>query len=111
MRCPWCGAAGTPRALHAHLAGAHREEVRVEERLGVPVYAVGCPLCGEAYEAPIKPRGRDPRFLEEFREEIALVGFDVLVNHLLAAHPREVDAPGGRGDVSTGGEEEGAAHG
>ncbi len=86
MRCPWCALEAPARALHAHLVEVHREEVRIEERLGLPFYVVACPLCSATYEAPIKPRGRDSGFLQEFRREISLVGFDMLVNHLVAEH-------------------------
>lgn len=111
MRCPWCDREGPPRALHAHLAERHPEEVRVEERLRMPFYVVVCPLCGQDHRAPIKPRGRDPAFLEEFRREIALVAFDMLVNHLLAEHPSVGEAPGASPwptGAPAGAEEEGA---
>lgn len=86
MRCPWCSLEGPARALHAHLAEAHPDEVRFEERGGLPFYAIRCPVCGESYEAQIKPRSRDPGFQEEYRREIRLVGFDMLINHLMAEH-------------------------
>jgi hypothetical protein len=40
----------------------------------------------------IKPRSRDPRFIEEFQREIRLVAFDMLVNHLIAEH-EEAETP------------------
>ncbi len=86
MRCPWCAFEGPPRALHAHLAEAHPNEVRFEERIGRAFYAIECPVCHEAYEAQIKPRSRDPAFMEEYRREIRLVGFDMLINHLMGEH-------------------------
>lgn len=86
MNCPWCSFAGTPRALHAHLAEAHPEGVRFEERVGRSFYALTCPVCGVGYEHQIKPRGRDPGFVEEYQNQIRLVAFDMLVNHLMAEH-------------------------
>ena len=60
--------------------------MRVEERGDRKFYALTCPLCGDGYEHQIKPRGRDPRFVEEFSAQIRLVAFDMLVNHLLGEH-------------------------
>ena len=50
------------------------------------MYVVECPECGAVHEQPIKPRSTDPSFVEEFEAEIRLVGFDMLVNHLMAEH-------------------------
>lgn len=86
MRCPWCAFDGAPRALHAHLADVHGDRVTFFERGGLSFYSVRCPSCEEAYEAQVKPRSRAPGFVEEFRREIGLVGFDMLINHLIAQH-------------------------
>ncbi|MHB8296634.1 MAG: hypothetical protein ACYDH5_18890 [Acidimicrobiales bacterium] len=86
MRCPWCEFEGQPRQLHAHLAERHEEGVTFEERGSRMIYAVKCPLCGEGYEHPIKPGSNDPSFLQEYQREIRLVGFDMLVNHMLGEH-------------------------
>lgn len=112
MNCPWCDFSGAPRQLHAHLGESHSEAVRFEEKPGArgvpgsPVksfYAIECPLCGSGYEHQIKPRGRDPGFVDEFAGQIRLVAFDMLVNHLLAEHeegaasgaePRQDSPPG-----------------
>lgn len=96
MTCPWCDFEGEPRQLHAHLAGAHPEEVRFEERASSRWYQITCPVCGDGYEHVVKPRGRDERFMEQFQAEIRLVAFDMLVNHLLAEHgePAEAREPG-----------------
>ncbi len=94
MRCPWCGLESAPRDLHAHIADAHPEGVTFETKIGLPFYVVECPVCHERYDAQIKPRSRDPRFLEEYRREIRLVGFDMLINHLLAEHEGTANAGG-----------------
>ncbi|MEX0665788.1 MAG: hypothetical protein WD598_13610 [Acidimicrobiia bacterium] len=86
MQCPWCDFEGTPRALHAHLGEEHPERVRFEERGPSRFYGIDCPICDEGYEHVVKPRLRDPGFMEEFQREIRLVAFDMLVNHLLAEH-------------------------
>lgn len=86
MNCPWCPFAGPPRSLHAHLAEAHPEEVVFGEKKGRAFYSVSCPVCGSGYEHAIKPRSRDADFIEEYEREIRLVGFDMLVNHLIAEH-------------------------
>lgn len=86
MNCPWCAFEGPPRGLHAHLAETHSEGVAFTEKQGRVFYSVSCPICGSGYEHAVKPRSRDATFLEEYRREIRLVGFDMLVNHLIAEH-------------------------
>lgn len=87
VRCPWCDEEATIRELHAHLAGDHLERVELEVRdNGRRYYRISCPHCDAAHEQEIKPRYRDEAFLDEFRREIALVGFDMLINHLMAEH-------------------------
>lgn len=89
MNCPWCDFEGTPRSLHGHLGESHPEVVRFEERGASRYYAIDCPVCGEGYEHIIKPRLRDPSFMEDFQTEIRLVALDMLVNHLLVEHEPE----------------------
>jgi hypothetical protein len=86
VKCPWCDFEGQPRALHAHLGEAHPEKVCFEEKMGRSFYAIECPVCDEGYQQQIKPRGRDPAFVDEFSTQIRLVAFDMLVNHLMAEH-------------------------
>ncbi len=86
MNCPWCDFEGHPRALHEHLGGSHPEVVRFEERGSERFYAIECPVCRQGYEHVVKPRLRDPGFMDEFQQEIRLVGLDMLVNHLLVEH-------------------------
>ncbi len=90
MRCPWCEFEGDPRPLHGHLASDHPERIGFVERGGRSRYEVVCPICSESYDQVIKPRLDDPSFVEEYRQEIRLVGFDMLVSHLLGAHPEGV---------------------
>ncbi|MFV2040121.1 MAG: hypothetical protein ACC660_07750 [Acidimicrobiales bacterium] len=106
MKCPWCDQDSSPRELHAHLGSVHADEVVVEDRGSTRVYSITCPTCGATHEQPIKPRLRDSGFLEEFGNEIRLVAFDMLINHMLAEHSpgsqpeTEVDLP----QISTRGE-------
>jgi len=86
VRCPFCSFEGPPRGLHAHLGEQHSDAVRFEERGGRSFYALDCPLCGDGYEREIKPRGRDPGFVDEFSAQIRLVALDMLVNHLMGEH-------------------------
>jgi hypothetical protein len=72
--------------LHAHLGEQHAEAIRFEDRGGRSFYALTCPICGDGYEREIKPRGRDPGFVDEFSAQIRLVAFDMLVNHLIGEH-------------------------
>ena len=94
MHCPFCTFEGPPRTLHAHLGEQHGNAVRFEERGGRSFYALTCPLCGDGYEREIKPRGRDPGFVDEFSAQIRLVALDMLVNHLIGEH-EELDLPAG----------------
>jgi len=92
VHCPFCAFEGSPRTLHAHLGEQHAEAVRFEDKGGRSFYALRCPICGDGYEREIKPRGRDPGFVEEFSAQIRLVAFDTLVNHLLGEH-EDLDLP------------------
>ncbi|MDT7947209.1 MAG: hypothetical protein RQ897_02540 [Thermoflexus sp.] len=49
-------------------------------------YEIVCPYCDFRFTQRVKPRWRDPGFLEEFRREIVLVAFDQLLYHLEVAH-------------------------
>ena len=95
MRCPWCAVEETPRRLHAHLSETHPDAIAFEERGERTFYQVTCPVCGDGYTHEIKPRGRDPEFVSEFRAQIRLVAFDMLVNHLLVEHDPSAEAPAG----------------
>ena len=86
MNCPFCSFEGPPRGLHAHLGEQHPDAVRFEDKGERWFYALICPICGDGYEREIKPRGRDPGFVEEFSAQIRLVAFDMLVNHLMGEH-------------------------
>jgi hypothetical protein len=86
--------------LHAHLAEAHGDQVAFEQRETKIFYGIDCPVCGDGYSHEINPRGRDPGFLTEFRAQISLVAFDMLVNHLLVEHDEAASAGAGEGDES-----------
>jgi hypothetical protein len=86
VHCPFCSFEGPPRTLHAHLGEQHADAVRLEERGGRSFYTLTCPICGDGYEREIKPRGRDPGFVDEFSAQIRLVALDMLVNHLMGEH-------------------------
>ncbi len=79
-------------ATHRHLHDAHLElvETQYDDEAGKMYYLVPCPFCGLKYRHLVKPRRRDPRFLEEFKSEIAMVAFDQLLYHVLQKHPSEV---------------------
>lgn len=88
MNCPQCDFSATRMQLHRHLAEAHLDQVMMEhdDATGKMRYIVACPVCGLKYQHAIKPRYKDPRFLEEFKAEIALVAFDQLLYHLEETH-------------------------
>lgn len=88
MICPLCDVEAGRGEVHAHLAAAHADAVEtwVDAKTQKMRYRVECPQCGAAHEHSVKPRFRDPAFLEEFAAEIRLVAFDMLLNHVEAEH-------------------------
>ncbi|MDR5695751.1 MAG: hypothetical protein QN198_01635 [Armatimonadota bacterium] len=87
MRCPWCVFEGDRWELHRHLVDQHSALVvtrqGTDERM---FYEIACPHCDFRFTQRVKPRWKDPGFLEEFRREIALVAFDQLLYHLEGVH-------------------------
>ena len=82
MRCPFCVVDGTRPQLHAHMLAAHPDRLETRrEGGGRMFFEVNCPACPEGITREVNPRGRDPRFIDEFAEEIRLVGFDLLLYH------------------------------
>jgi hypothetical protein len=75
-------------ALHRHLVEAHAGAVTTEtlEAEGQMFYALRCPRCDGEIRHQVKPRWRDPAFLDEFGREIRMVAFDLLLLHLEDAH-------------------------
>ena len=91
LKCAFCAETGSLREMHGHLVEAHLGHIAMEEvEEGKRKYSVACPLCDFEHVRQVNPRGRNPRFLEEFRAEIALVAFDQLIYHLLQEHPQAV---------------------
>jgi hypothetical protein len=80
---------------HAHLGRDHADQVRMfrDEAKDQARFALDCPFCDEGLERAANPRGREPGFLEEFRREITLVAFDLLLYHLQASHAELVGLP------------------
>jgi hypothetical protein len=80
---------------HAHLGQVHVDEVRMfrDDARDNLMFALDCPFCDEGMERVANPRGREAGFLEEFRREIALVAFDLLLYHLQASHAEQVQLP------------------
>lgn len=95
MRCPFCDAEATPRGLHSHLEAAHPDEVVVTESSGRLSYKVTCPHCDASHVQAVKGRGGTSAFALEHAREIRLVGFDMLVNHLIAEHVTEAEGAAG----------------
>jgi hypothetical protein len=89
MRCPYCEVETSIRALHAHLADDHAQEVKSEPYLDYTAYVVTCPTCGESYRRQMRKSAKDAEFVTEFDRDIRLVAFDMLINHLLVEHLEE----------------------
>lgn len=87
-RCPFCELEAPRPEVHAHMVQTHADRMEAwrDAASGRMHYRVECPECGERYEKRIKPRSRDPRFLEEFAGEVRMVAFDMLLNHVEAEH-------------------------
>jgi len=105
VNCPYCAVPGTRMETHAHLGRDHADQVRMsrDEAKGRLLFALDCPFCDEGLERVANPRGREPGFLEEFRREITLVAFDLLLYHLHASHAERVGLPPIREDTPAGG--------
>lgn len=88
MTCPYCEFEGSRGAVHRHLADSHddRVSIRVDDASGRRWYGIRCPICDAPWDREIKPRLRDPRFVETFDEEIKLVAFDMLLYHVQGEH-------------------------
>ena len=95
MICPYCSVPGTRMETHAHLGRDHTDEVRTfrDDARDNLMFALDCPFCDEGMERVANPRGREAGFLDEFRHEIALVAFDLLLYHLQASHAERVQLP------------------
>ena len=89
MKCPWCETDAPIRQLHAHLAREHGEQIRTYQRADRQFYEVVCPYCGQSYDQRIKKAGADESFVTEFEQQILMVAFDMLINHLLVEHEPE----------------------
>ncbi len=95
MKCPYCDFEDSRMKVHHHLGQAHLDNVTTEhdEPTGKMRYVINCPICGLKYQHAIKPRYKDPRFLEEYKSEIALVAFDQLLYHVEEKHPEASGMP------------------
>ena len=92
VKCVFCEMTAGINDIHAHMVEAHTDQVTTEfdEETEKMRYIIQCPLCDLKYQHRIKPRYRNPAFLEEYKREIALVAFDQLLYHLAQAHGEEV---------------------
>ncbi len=92
MKCPYCDAVGGLTITHRHMIVTHLERVTTKrnEETNEMQYTVVCPYCEDMYQRQVNPRSRNPRFLEEFKTEIAMVAFDQMLYHILEQHPEKV---------------------
>ena|SRR5579859_5869079 len=93
MTCPFCGQSEDRRGLHRHLVAVHVQavEVGLDEQKQRMYYRLDCPNCEYVVSQTVRPRSTYEHFLEEYRAEIGLVAFDLLLYHLELAH--EAPAP------------------
>ena len=92
IRCPYCLERGNFTAIHRHMTDVHRDRITTqrEAETNKMEYLVACPFCEEMYRRQVNPRSRNPRFLEEFKAEIALVAFDQMLYHILEKHAADI---------------------
>ena len=92
MKCPYCPEVGNFAIIHRHLVDVHLDQIitKREVETNKMEYRVVCPFCEEMYRRQVNPRNRNPRFLEEFKAEIALVAFDQMLYHVLENHAADV---------------------
>jgi hypothetical protein len=87
VTCPFCGYRAPRPELHAHLTDVHPDVVETLTGPGQRrYYQLACAWCDDSWRQEIKPRLRDPGFLEEYSREIRVVAFDQFLYHLEAAH-------------------------
>lgn len=88
MRCAFCDYEGPRPEMHAHLTDTHPEEVKTwqSEGSGRRYFELACPDCDDSFRHQVKPRNRDPDFLEEYAREIRIVAFDQFLYHRQLAH-------------------------
>jgi len=93
MRCPFCEFEGPRPEMHAHLTDGHGGQVRTwaTEASGRRYFELACPDCEESFRHEVKPRLRDPNFLDEYAREIRVVAFDQFLYHRQLAHEEETD--------------------
>ncbi len=93
MRCAFCETTGTRSALHAHMTDIHADRVVTEsDGWGRKFLQLDCPACDESYRREVKPRLKDPTFLDEYAREIRIVAFDMFLYHWQGVHEGETDA-------------------
>jgi hypothetical protein len=72
---------------HAHMVDTHEDLVEIYRGGSKNYYKVTCMVCGESHQSPIKPGYSSDAFVKEYNREIRVVGCDMLLSHLLGAHP------------------------
>ena len=72
MKCAFCNYEGPRPEMHAHLTDNHGEEVKTwaTEGSGRRYFELACPDCDDSFRHQVKPRYRDPSFLEEYAREL-----------------------------------------
>ncbi|MDH5506055.1 MAG: hypothetical protein OEZ02_02410 [Anaerolineae bacterium] len=92
VKCPFCEVTGGLMSTHAHMAEAHLGLVITQHdpEADRMTYSIACPYCEHIASSQVKPRNRNPRFLQEYKAEIAMVAFDQILYHVLGEHPADV---------------------
>ena len=91
MECAFCEFEGPRPEMHAHLTDDHGDRVKTWQIKGSGrrYFELACPDCDDSFRHQVKPRYRDPNFLEEYSREIRIVAFDQFLYHRQLAHEEE----------------------
>lgn len=84
MECPYCDLEGIRIRVHKHLMEEHTDVISIDEENALFIYE--CPECGEVGEAKAGIGSGDHDMMENFDNEIKMIVFDQLLNHLEGKH-------------------------
>ncbi|RMD99987.1 MAG: hypothetical protein D6814_04525 [Calditrichaeota bacterium] len=86
MKCPYCDFEGHRADLHAHLTDTHPDGIKIYVDAGSQklVFEMSCPICHQSVKQPLKKKAS---ILEEYKREIRMVAYDILLYHFMDNHP------------------------
>lgn len=85
MDCPYCGFEGGRMLVHNHLMEEHTDIITQDEE-EPHLYTFECPECSMDREVYAGTGNEPPEVLEKFANEVYIMSFDQLLNHLESEH-------------------------